>query len=59
MTSFPGGFEVLAPALGVSFTSLRGIDRMAGGSRNPVQVQLPARLAGGRDRLDGRPSPAG
>lgn len=49
----PEGFELLRPELIISYCQLREVEFMAGGSYNLVQIAVPARFNGKRDRLEG------
>ena len=49
----PEGFELIRPEVVVGFGQLRAIDWLAGGHYNVVTVDVPARFAGKRDRLEG------
>jgi acetoacetate decarboxylase len=49
----PEGFELLRPELIISYCQLRQVEFMAGGGYNLVQIGLPARFNGKRDRLEG------
>jgi acetoacetate decarboxylase len=49
----PEGFDLMRPDLHVSYSQCREIDWMAGGSYNLVQIGVPVRFTGGRDRLEG------
>jgi acetoacetate decarboxylase len=49
----PEGFELLRPELNISYCQFREVEFMAGGSYNLVQVGVPARFKGKRDRLEG------
>ncbi|MGB9940201.1 acetoacetate decarboxylase family protein [Methanosarcina sp.] len=50
----PEGFELLRPKLNISYSQFREIDWMAGGAYNLVQVSVPTRFNGKRDRLEGQ-----
>jgi len=49
----PEGFELLAPELSIGYSQLRDVEFMAGRSYNLVQIAVPARFNGKRDRLEG------
>jgi acetoacetate decarboxylase len=49
----PEGFELLRPELAISYCQLREVEFLAGGSYNLVQIGVPARFNGKRDRLEG------
>jgi len=49
----PEGFELLRPDLIISYCQLREVEFMAGGRYNLVQVGVPVRFNGKRDRLEG------
>ena len=50
----PDGFELLRPELNVAFCQMREVSFMAGGAYNLVNVSVPARFNGKRDRLEGQ-----
>ena len=49
----PEGFELIRPELNVSYNQLREIDWMAGSSYNLIDIGVPARFNGRRDRMEG------
>lgn len=49
----PEGFELIRPELNVGYSQNRRIDWMAGSAYNLVQVDVPARFTGKRDRVEG------
>lgn len=49
----PEGFELLRPEFTISYSQLREVEFMAGGSYNLVQIGVPVRFSGKRDRLEG------
>ena len=49
----PEGVELLRPELSISYCQLREVEFMAGGSYNLVQISVPVRFHGKRDRLEG------
>ena len=49
----PEGFELTKPQLNVSYSQNRQIDWMAGSGYNLIQIGVPARFHGRRDRVDG------
>jgi acetoacetate decarboxylase len=49
----PEGFEMLRPELAISYCQLREVEFLGGGSYNLVQIGVPARFNGKRDRLEG------
>jgi acetoacetate decarboxylase len=49
----PEGFELLRPELAISYCQLREVEFLGGGSYNLVQIGVPARFNGKRDRLEG------
>ena len=49
----PEGFELIRPELNVSYSQNREVDWMAGSGYNLVQVSVPARFSGQRDRVEG------
>ena len=49
----PEGIELLRPELGISYWQLREVEFMAGSAYNLVQVSVPVRFNGKRDRLEG------
>jgi len=49
----PEGFELLRPELLISYIQAREIEWMAGSAYNMIDIGVPARFQGKRDRLDG------
>lgn len=49
----PEGFELLRPELMIAFTQSREVEWMAGSGYNLIEVGVPARFQGKRDRVDG------
>jgi acetoacetate decarboxylase len=49
----PEGFELLRPEFTISYSQFREVEFMAGGSYNLVQIGVPVRFSGKRDRLEG------
>lgn len=49
----PEGFELLRPVLQISYMQGREIEWMAGSGYNLVDISVPARFQGKRDRLEG------
>ncbi len=50
----PEGFELIRPELMISYTQSREVEWMAGSAYNLIEVSVPARFKGRRDRLDGQ-----
>jgi acetoacetate decarboxylase len=49
----PKGFELLRPEFTIAYNQFREVEFMAGGSYNLVQIGVPVRFTGKRDRLEG------
>jgi hypothetical protein len=49
----PKGFELLRPEFTISYSQFREVEFMAGGRYNLVQIGVPVRFSGKRDRLEG------
>lgn len=49
----PEGFELLRPELHISFLQMRDVSFMAGGGYNIVNISIPVRFNGKRDRIEG------
>jgi hypothetical protein len=49
----PQGFELLRSEFTISYNQLREVDFLSGGSYNLVQIGVPVRFSGKRDRLEG------
>ena len=49
----PEGFELLRPELTISFSQCREVDWMAGAGYNLIDVMVPVRFNGKRDRIEG------
>jgi len=49
----PEGFELIKPALNVSYQQCRQVDWMAGSGYNLINVSVPVRFIGERDRIEG------
>lgn len=49
----PEGFELLRPELLIAYTQSREVEWMAGSAYNLIEVAVPARFQGKRDRIDG------
>jgi acetoacetate decarboxylase len=49
----PEGFELMRPEVNVSYSQNREIDWMTGSAYNLIQVGVPARFHGRRDRVEG------
>lgn len=49
----PEGFELLRPEMNIGFNQLWAADFLFGGGYNLIQVDVPARFAGKRDRFEG------
>jgi Acetoacetate decarboxylase (ADC) len=49
----PEVFEMLRPEFTISYNQFREVEFMAGGSYNLVQIGVPVRFTGKRDRLEG------
>lgn len=49
----PEGIELLRPELNINYCQLREVEFMAGGSYNLVQISVPVRFNGKRDRVEG------
>jgi acetoacetate decarboxylase len=50
----PEGFDLLRPELAVNFSQCREVAWMAGGAYNLIDVSVPVRFIGRRDRIEGR-----
>jgi len=49
----PEGFELLRPELTITYCQLRDVEFMSGGGYNLVQISVPVRFNGKRDKLEG------
>ena len=49
----PEGFEMLRPELTINYAQCREIDWMAGGGYNLIDVNVPVRFNGRRDKIEG------
>ena len=49
----PEGFELLKPELTISYNQLKGCEFLIGGGYNIIQVQVPARFHGKKDKMEG------
>ena len=49
----PEGFELLRPELSINFCQCREVDWMAGAAYNLIDVSVPVRFEGRRDRVEG------
>jgi len=49
----PEGFEMLRPEISINFAQCREIDWMAGGGYNLIDVTVPVRFNGRRDKIEG------
>ena len=48
----PEGFELLRPELMIGYTQSREVEWMAGSAYNLIEVSVPARFQGKRDRME-------